>query len=82
MIMAPYSYRILMTHEVPRQICEKNLGTKFHQKPSSGSRVVPHGKTDRPPDRQTDKWTDGHDKANNDFSQFCECALTFLLRIK
>ena len=35
---------------------------KFHENPSSGSRVVPCGQTDR------------HDEANSRFSQFCERA--------
>ena len=35
---------------------------KFHQNPSSGSRVFPCGRTD------------GQDEANSRFSQFCECA--------
>ena len=39
---------------------KKNLNTKFHQNPSSGSRVVPYGRMDR------------HDEANSRFSQFCE----------
>jgi hypothetical protein len=55
-----------MSHEVPRQICEKNLDTKFYQKPSSGSRVVPYGKTDRPPDRQTDRQTNGRTDGRTD----------------
>jgi hypothetical protein len=35
---------------------------KFHEIPSSGSRAVPDGKTDR------------HDEANSLVSQFCERA--------
>ena len=38
----------------------KIFSTKFHQNPSSGSQVVPCGRTD------------GHDEANSHFSQFCE----------
>jgi hypothetical protein len=41
---------------------KKNSNTKFHQNPSSGSRVVSCGRTDR------------HDEANSRFSQFYECA--------
>jgi hypothetical protein len=45
------------------QIVEKKSSDiKFHQNPSSGSRVVPCG------------LTDGHDEANSGFSQFCERA--------
>jgi hypothetical protein len=43
---------------------KKSSNIKFHQNPSSGSRTVPCGKTDRR--------MDGHDEANNRFSQFCE----------
>jgi len=42
------------------QIFEKSSNIKFHGNPSSGSRVVPCGQTDR------------HDEANSRFSQFCE----------
>ena len=38
---------------------------KFHQAPSSGSRVVPCGRME---DRQTDR----HDEASNRFTKFCE----------
>jgi hypothetical protein len=41
-------------------ISEKYSNIKFHKNPSSGSRVVPGGQTDR------------HDEANSRFSQFCE----------
>jgi hypothetical protein len=41
-------------------IFEKYWNTKFHEDPSSGSRVVPCGQTDR------------HNEANSRFSQFCE----------
>jgi hypothetical protein len=44
--------------------------TKFHDSPSSGSRVVPCGKRDR----QTARQTDTNDEANSCFSQFCERA--------
>ena len=45
-----------------RQIFEKSLNTKFNQNLSSGSGVVPWGKTDE------------HQEANSRFSQFCELA--------
>jgi len=41
---------------------EKHSNTKFHENPSSGSRVVPCGQMDR------------HDEANSRLSQFCERA--------
>jgi hypothetical protein len=43
-------------------VLEKSSNVKFHENPSSGSRVVPCGRTD---------W---HDEANNRFSQFWERA--------
>jgi len=45
-----------------RQIFAKYSNIKFHKNPSSGSRVVPDGRTDR------------HDEANSRFSQFFERA--------
>jgi len=53
--------QILMKLEFSRQIFEKFWSIKFHENPSSGCRVVPLWK---------DRWTDGHDEANNQFSQF------------
>jgi hypothetical protein len=44
--------------EFSRQILEKSTNIKFHENPSSGSRVVPCGRTDR------------HDEANSRFSKF------------
>jgi len=38
-----YSCQILIKFEFSRQIFEKNSNTKFHDNPSSGSRVVPYG---------------------------------------
>jgi hypothetical protein len=38
-----YSCQILMKFELSRQILEKYSNIKFHEKPSSGSRVVPSG---------------------------------------
>jgi len=59
-----YSCQILMELEFYQQIFKKNIqNIKFHYNLSSGSRVVPCGRTDR------------HDEVNSRFSQFCECAL-------
>jgi len=51
-----------MKLEFFRQIFEKYSNIKFHENPSSESRVVPCGQTDR------------HDEANDRISQFCERA--------
>jgi len=53
---------VLMKFEFSLQICEKYSNLKFHENPSSDSRYVPCGQTDR------------HDEANSRFSQFCESA--------
>jgi hypothetical protein len=45
-----------------RQMFQKSSNTKFHEIPSSWSRVIPRGQADI------------HDEANNRFSQFCEGA--------
>jgi hypothetical protein len=45
-----------------RQIFKESRNTKFNQNPSSGSRVVPCGRTDR------------DDEANSRFSKFSENA--------
>jgi hypothetical protein len=55
-----------MRIEFSQQIFEKSSNIRFHQNPSSGSRVVPRG--------QTDERKHGHDKANSPFSRFCESA--------
>jgi len=47
-----------MKIEFSRQILGKSSSTKFHENPSSGSRVVPCGPKDR------------RDEANSRFSQF------------
>ena len=52
-----------MKHEFSQQIFEKYLHTKFHQNTSSGSRVVPCGRTDRQMDTT---------KISHRFSHFCE----------
>jgi hypothetical protein len=49
-----------MKLEFSEQIFEKYSNIKLRENPSSGSRVVPCGRTDR------------HDEANSRFSQFCE----------
>ena len=41
-----YSYQILIKPEFSTHILENSLCAKFHQTPSSGSRVVPCGQTD------------------------------------
>jgi hypothetical protein len=51
-----------MQLELSRQIVEKYSNIKFNENPSSGSRVVPCGRTDR------------QDEANSRFSQFWERA--------
>ena len=55
-----------MKFEFSRQTFEKYSDTKFHEKPSNGSRVVVYGRTDAR--------TDGHDEANSRLSQFCDSA--------
>jgi hypothetical protein len=52
-----------MKPEISGQILEKSSNTKFHENPSSGSRVIPCG--------HTDSW---HDEGNSRFSQFGERA--------
>jgi len=55
-----YYCQILIKSLCSTQIFEKHRNVKFHENPSSGSRVVPCGQTDR------------HNEANCHFSQFCE----------
>jgi hypothetical protein len=50
--------------EFSRQVFEKYSNIKFHENPSSGSRVVPCG--------QADGRTDGREEANSRSSKFCE----------
>jgi hypothetical protein len=57
-----YSCQILTEHEFSRQIFGKRSINIFHENPSSGSRVVPCGRTDK------------HDEANSRFSRFYESA--------
>jgi hypothetical protein len=54
---------ILMKLEFSRKFSEKYSNTIFHENPSSGSRVVPCGQTDR------------HDEANSRFSRFLRTRL-------
>ena len=61
MYIIRYSRRILLELEHSRQIFEKSTNIKFHENPSGGRRTE-------------DGRTDGHDKANIRFSQFCEGA--------
>jgi hypothetical protein len=46
MLSTRYFCRILMKFEFFRQIFEKVSNIKFHQNPSSGSRVISCGQTD------------------------------------
>jgi hypothetical protein len=57
-----------MKHDISRQISQKYSNSKFHENPSSGSRVVPCGRT------YGRTQTDRHDEANSRFSQLCERA--------
>ena len=45
-VCARYSCQILMKLEFSPQIFDKYPNIKFHENPSSGSRVVPCGRTD------------------------------------
>ena len=45
-IKSRYSCRILLEFEFPGEIFEKYSNIKFHENPSSGSRVVSYGRTD------------------------------------
>jgi hypothetical protein len=51
-----------MKLEFSRHIFEKYSNIKFHENPSSGSRIIPCGQTD------------GHDEADNRFSEIYERA--------
>jgi hypothetical protein len=55
-----------MKVEFSGQIFEECPNIKFHENPSTGSQIVPCGRTDGQRDRQMDR----HDKANTQFSQF------------
>jgi len=53
MTIARYSCQILMKLEFSRQIFKKYSNVKLHENASSGSRVVPCGRTDRQADTHT-----------------------------
>ena len=59
-----YSCQILMKLEFSQQSFEKYSSIKLHEKPSSGSRVVPCGRMDGQINVET----------NSRLSQFCELA--------
>jgi hypothetical protein len=67
-----YSCYILMKLEFSRQICEECSCMKFHKYPSSGSRVVPCGRTD--------VRTDGRDEAESSF--FCKFANVCRIKVQ
>ena len=69
-----HSCQILMKLEFSQQISETSSNIKFHEKPSSGSRVVPCW--------QTYGWTDRHEEANSRYSQFCKRAQKWLAKRK
>jgi len=50
MLGTGYSCHILMKLEFSQQNFEKSSNIKFHEGPSSGSRVVPSGRTDEKTD--------------------------------
>ena len=52
-----YYCQILIKTEYSPQIFGKYSNINFHENPSSGSRVVPCGRTGRQTDRQTDRQT-------------------------
>jgi len=55
-----------MKPEFSGQILEKEINIKFHENPTSGSRVVSCGQ----------KWqTDRHDEANSTFRNFAKCLI-------
>jgi hypothetical protein len=61
-----YSFPIVIKREFSGQIFEKSSDIQCHENPTSGTRVVPCGRTDG----QTDR----NDEADSRFSQFCERA--------
>jgi len=70
----PLFLSFLMKLEFSPQIFKQCSNIKFNENPSSESRVVPCGRTDRQTDKRTDDGqTYGHDKVNSRFLQFCEC---------
>jgi len=65
-----YLCQILIKLNFIKRFSKTYSGTKFHENPSSGSRVVPCGRTER----QTDKQTHRYDDTSSRFSQFCKRA--------
>jgi hypothetical protein len=61
-----YSCQVLVKLEFSRELFEKYPNTKFHENPSSSSRVVPCGRAHR----------QRHDEAYSRFSQILETDLT------
>jgi hypothetical protein len=47
MYSTTYSFQILMKLEIPRKTLEKYYNIKFHENPTSGSRVFRSGQTVR-----------------------------------
>ena len=70
-ISTAHSSRIFVKVEFSQRILEKCSNIEFHENPSSGSRVIPCGQTDRQTDGQTggqtDRQTDKHDETNSIF---------------
>jgi len=61
---------ILKNITFSQQIFEKSSYIKFHENPSTGSRIIPFGQTDGQTDRQTDVRSDLYDEGEGHFSQF------------
>jgi hypothetical protein len=90
MQIACYSCQIPIKRAFSSQIFERYSNIKFHENPSSGSRVVLCGRTEKQTaertGRQAGRQAGGqaggqagrqagrHDSANSRFSQFCEGA--------
>ena len=56
---------------------EKSSKIKFHENPSSGSRVAPCGQTDRRKDRQTDAQTDRQTDRQTDMTKLIVALIDF-----
>jgi hypothetical protein len=67
-VKCPVSCSILKNIKFSQQIFEKSSNIKFHENPSTESRIIPLGQTDR----QTGGRSDIYDEANGHFSQFFE----------
>ena len=59
----PFSLSDLIANEIVDRFFKQSSNIKFHENPSSGSRVFP---------MRTNRQTDRHDVANSRFLQFCE----------